>query len=206
MNAKVMLIDYNMGNLFSVENALINIGADVDIIKNVPADIAQYSHAILPGVGSFRDGVKMLRLSGWENALKDKIIGKIPILGICLGMQLFAEYGEEGGGESGLGVIDGRVIKGRLKEGEKSIHIGWNSIENLKKNRLFFDIHNLTDFYFVHSYHFTDTSKEIAKVNYFGGVPASVADVEKNIYGVQFHPEKSGKPGLKLLENFLLIQ
>ena len=206
MKVKLLLIDYQMGNLFSVKNALLNSGAEIVIANSNVENIEGFSHVILPGVGAFNDGMNMLRATGWSNVLKEKIIGKIPLLGICLGMQLFAEIGEEGGEEEGLRLISGSVVKGNPGESEKSLHVGWNSVDQKTHNPLFGNIPNLTDFYFVHSYHFIKTTESIATVNYFGGVPAAIMDEEQQIYGVQFHPEKSGKPGLKLLENFLSIK
>ncbi|MCF7800158.1 imidazole glycerol phosphate synthase subunit HisH [Candidatus Babeliales bacterium] len=200
----VVIIDYGMSNLGSISRALEICGACVKISSD-PKDLKTAEKIILPGVGSFFDGIKNLHNLGLvEPVIEEVLINKTPLLGICLGMQLLASFGTESGNCQGLGLINGQVIKMVPKIIKERIpHVGWNDINILKPNILFKDIKNNSDFYFVHSYHFVPENTEniIATADYCGNVAAAIN--HENIYGVQFHPEKSMPLGFKILENFL---
>jgi len=207
----IAVIDYGSGNLRSVAKALeaaaensntnskIVVTSDVKLIK-------QSDKIVLPGQGSFRDcylGIK--KISGLNEALNELVLGKKkPILGICVGMQLFAKTGYESQETKGFGWIDAEVKKiNNINKKIKLPHTGWNEIELKNNCFLFSNIKNKSHFYFVHSYEFITKEKEhvTATTNYNGSIIASI--VKDNIVGTQFHPEKSQKNGLVILENFL---
>ena len=205
------IIDYGSGNLRSVAKALEvankNVNANSKIvITSDPKIIKKSDKIILPGQGSFRDcylGIK--KINGLLDALNDFVlVQKKPIFGICVGMQLFAEIGYESEETKGFGWIDGVVKKiNNINKTLKLPHMGWNQIEFKKDFLLFSDIENKSHMYFVHSYEFLTKQKDciVATTNYRNSIIVAVA--KNNIFGTQFHPEKSQKNGLKLLENFL---
>jgi glutamine amidotransferase len=200
----VVIIDYGMGNLFSVKNALDAIGVE-SIISDNPNDLKKADKIILPGVGAFPDGMKNLKNRGFVEVLEKEVLEKKKLfLGICLGMQLLASDGEEHKLTKGLGWIDGHVRKFNVQSDFRIPHIGWNDIFIKKENPLFGAIKTPV-FYFVHSYHIIpkDSSVVIATCNY--GEEFVVAIQKDNIFGVQFHPEKSQKCGLELLKNFIAL-
>lgn len=205
----VGIINYGVGNLGSVYRALMNLDVNPVLIKN-PKDIYNFDSIILPGVGNFKKCKLLLDDLGWSSQIQEAILSKkTPILGICLGMQLLADYGHEGIVNNdfptrGLGLIAGEVIK--MKSfgcKERLPHMGWNSVRSTSKSRLMNDIPDGTDFYFVHSYVFNvkDKSDIVAVSDYSIPIPAVVG--KDNIWGTQFHPEKSSKAGFKVLRNFL---
>ncbi len=200
----VMIIDYGMGNLNSVQRALEEVGAAV-FISDSPADIKESSALLLPGVGAFPEGMDNLQSSGMVEAIRSAALeDRIPMLGICLGMQLLADIGDEGIETKGLGLIPGRVTRIKPNADEKLPHIGWNEVHPTSPHPMFDGINPGTDFYFVHSYHYEQCESDTAAITSFaGGITSAVA--RDNIWGVQFHPEKSSKPGLKLLENFISL-
>lgn len=201
---KVVVINYGMGNLGSVRRALEECGADV-LISDDPLDLEQADRIILPGVGAFREGMANLNTGGWVphlyNVLKNP---QVLLLGICLGMQLLAEEGEEGGRTTGLGLIPGKVVRFTPSETDPRIpHVGWNEIHHDSSSWLLKDIKNKTDFYFVHSYHLQPAHPEyVLATTPYAGEFVSVVGC-KNVLGTQFHPEKSSRPGFQLLRNFL---
>ena len=198
----IAVIDYKMGNVGSIINMLKKIGVE-GIISSDPEIIKRAEKLILPGVGAFDAGMKNLKDSGLLSVIEDKvIIEKTPILGICLGMQLFAKKSEEGS-LAGLGWIDAEVRKFSFKNHELKIpHMGWNTIAVLKQDNLLKDMPEQSRFYFVHSYYFVcnDTTDALLSTDY--GLNFVSAVKKNNIVGVQFHPEKSHKFGMKLLRNF----
>jgi glutamine amidotransferase len=202
----VGIIEYGAGNLDSVARAVEYCGG-TPLVTQSPKDLRSANRLILPGVGSFAAGMQNLRGRGYEEELHEQVIvKKIPFLGICLGMQFLASLGMEPVATSGLGWIDGRVI--RLKSalpGEKVPHMGWNSVAQVKASPLFSGIQPDKDFYFVHSYHFevANVADVITTTSYCGGFVSSVS--RDNIFGVQFHPEKSQRVGFQLLKNFLAM-
>lgn len=199
----VLVVDYGMGNLGSVRRALEECGANV-LISDDPHDLKLASRILLPGVGAFCDGMNHLAQGGWVEALRQTVLeDKIPVLGICLGMQLMMSQGDEGGGAPGLGFFEGKVRRMTANEGERIPHVGWNELHMTRENPLLQGIPNGTDFYFVHSYCVEPvlTDSIIANTPYAGGFPAVIG--RDNIWGAQFHPEKSAKAGFRLLRNFL---
>jgi len=200
----VVVIDYGMSNLGSIRRALEESGITVSISDD-PEKLDSATHIILPGVGAFKDGIKNLRRRKFHSKLRKIVLqDKIPLLGICLGMQLLADLGYEGGKTKGLGLISGTVnlLKPSVLR-ERIPHIGWNNVKINRPNPLFEKIPDDTDFYFVHSYHFApkDNKNIIGVTEYCGSFVSSV--MKDNIIGVQFHPEKSQYWGLKILRNFL---
>ncbi|EAI6906582.1 imidazole glycerol phosphate synthase subunit HisH [Campylobacter coli] len=200
----IAVIDYKAGNLNSVTKAFEKIGAKNFIVQD-PKDLQKAEKFLLPGVGSFKEAMKNLKELAFVEVLQEQVlVQKKPILGICLGMQLFLEKGYEGGECDGLGFIEGEVVKFKEDLGLKIPHMGWNELEILKQNPLYEGIKNKSDFYFVHSYHVNCKDEFINTKTEYGY--KFVSSVQKdNIFGAQFHPEKSQNLGLKLLENFVRL-
>ncbi|WP_281883031.1 imidazole glycerol phosphate synthase subunit HisH [Paenibacillus sp. YYML68] len=201
----VVIIDYGMGNLGSVARALEECGADV-VISDRPEDLHSASHIILPGVGAFTEGMSNIYSGGWVPAIEIAVKqDNIPVLGICLGMQLLADVGYEGGETKGLGLVKGQVRLLTSTSQERIPHVGWNEISKRTDSPLFASIPDRSDFYFVHSYHFevNDQSQVETVTPYCGSFVSSVR--AGNVYGVQFHPEKSQRSGFQLLRNFLSL-
>ncbi len=193
----IAIVDYGAGNVRSVKNALDFIRVRNKITAK-PDDIRAADKIILPGVGSFGDIMEYLNRKKLIDVLKESV-GKKPYLGICLGMQILFERSEESKG-NGLGVFKGDVK--RLKPGLKVPHIGWNSINIARKNRLLQGIKKSSYFYFVHSYHAVPRDKGIVMTRTDYGQDFVSGIAEGNIFGVQFHPERSGDIGLRMLRNF----
>lgn len=201
---KVVVIDYGMSNLGSISNALIECSGENVVVATDPRELFTATHIILPGVGAFKDGMDNLRKFGWESPLNKIVRDKIPLLGICLGMQLLATSGKEGGETPGLNFIAGETHKFQATSlDEKIPHVGWNEVYPLHQSPLFEGIPAGTDFYFVHSYYFIPKNKKniLSTTPYCGRFVSSIA--QDNIFGTQFHPEKSQRPGFQLLKNFL---
>lgn len=201
---KVAVVDYGMGNLGSVRRALSELGADV-LVAERPGLLRDVDRFVLPGVGSFADGIAHLNHFGWVGEIHRQVVecGK-PFLGICLGMQLLATKGAEGGDTTGLGLIDGEVQRlDVLGCAARIPHVGWNSITLNGANPLFAGVPNNTDFYFVHSYAFRPLREldVVAYTDYGISLPAAIA--KDHIFGTQFHPEKSSTAGLQVLRNFM---
>jgi len=199
----VLVIDYSMGNLGSVKRAFEECGADVFVSEN-PQDLKTAERFVLPGVGSFRDGMSHLKQAGWVDEIKKAVSEGIPMLGICLGMQLLAEKGYEGGETEGLGLIPGETVRLTPDQKETKIpHVGWNEVHTTQDCPLLNGVPNGTDFYFVHSFQLVPQNQDHAAAStpYCGSFVSVVA--EGRTFGVQFHPEKSGKPGFTVIKNFL---
>ena len=203
---KVFVVDYGMSNLGSVKRSFEECGAEV-VISDNHKELKFATHIVLPGVGAFWKGMDNLRTYGWVDSIRKAIlVDRIPFLGICLGMQLMASEGEEGGTVKGLGLISGKVIHLKQDFSKSRVpHVGWNEVSLVRENRLFCDIRNNSDFYFVHSYHFVpDNNKHIiATTPYCGGFVSGIA--AENIFGVQFHPEKSSREGFQVIRNFIKL-
>ena len=200
----IVVVDYGMGNLGSVIRSLNRLKADV-LISNSVDDLKKASKLILPGVGHFANGMKRLEEYGYLNVLEKKVLNEsTPILGICLGMQLFAKYSEEGN-TNGLGWIDADIVRFNVenKLKWKIPHMGWNSIKIKKKSIIFDGILQDELFYFVHSFHMLCSEKKdiLSTTEYSYEFTSSIH--RNNIYGTQFHPEKSHDKGLKILNNFV---
>lgn len=200
---KVAIIDYGINNINSVRNAFEAVGAEVQIAHD-PESLGACDRIVLPGVGSFPEGMTRLRKAGLDDAIREKSRAGIPILGLCLGMQLLAKTGEEFGDTDGLNLIDGRVVKLNVSESRLRLpHVGWNDVRFRADSRLSGELGDSATFYFIHSYSYQDANATyVTGVCDYGG--PVVALIEKdNIFGAQFHPEKSQKAGLRLLSNFL---
>lgn len=200
----VGIIDYGMGNLLSVYNAFSLLGADVTICHQ-PEELDAVERIVLPGVGSFGDCMVNLARRGFVEALQESVVRQSkPIFGICLGMQVMARRGYEGGVHDGLGWFDAEVA--RIEPSDASLrvpHVGWNDIQFLQESPLFAGLPANPDFYFVHSYAMKCDGSEIvdATCDYGGTVTAAVR--KNNIFATQFHPEKSQEYGQRLLQEFL---
>ena len=201
----ITIINYNAGNIKSIQNMLKRIGAK-SIISSSAEEIAQADKLILPGVGSFDYGMKNLQQSGLIEILNEKVINnKTPILGSCLGAQLLGNNSEEGI-EKGLGWIDMDIVKfdkSKMTEQLKIPHMSWNEVVVSKKSMLMEGLEDEARFYFVHTYHMQPKNENdvLTKSNY--GYEFVSAVEKENIFGVQFHPEKSHKFGMRLLQNFV---
>ncbi|MBP9098251.1 MAG: imidazole glycerol phosphate synthase subunit HisH [Ferruginibacter sp.] len=202
----VAIIDYGVGNLNSIKNMLKKIGVD-SVITSVSAEIECADKLILPGVGSFEYGMKKLRDSAFFDILQQKVLqNKTPILGVCLGAQLLLKGSEEGQPVPGLGWIEGKALRfdqDKMADNYKVPHMGWNELQVKKESRLFTDMYNNQRYYFVHAYHMAcyHEADILAESNYSYNFVAAVE--KENVLGVQFHPEKSHKFGMKLYENFI---
>ncbi len=197
----IAIIDYDAGNLKSVEKALTYLGEATTITRN-REEILEADKVILPGVGAFGDAMEKLHSFGLADVIKEVVNQKKPLLGICLGLQLLYERSQESDGVEGLGILKGKILRIPDCEGLKIPHMGWNSLEIKPGAKLFKGIENQSYVYFVHSYYLkADNKDEIAATtNYSTVIHASVE--KDNIYACQFHPEKSGEVGLKILKNF----
>ena len=196
---RISVIDYGVGNLFSMQNALRKTGAEVEIVKT-PNEILSADGVVLPGVGNY--GAAAEKLSVVADAVCEAAGNGVPLLGSCLGMQLLFERSEEGEG-MGLGLLKGWIRK--FGEGQKIPHMGWNTITATRESPLLEGIPDGSYFYFVHSFYPepVDKADTLAETVY-GETFTSLVEHD-NVYGAQFHPEKSGKPGAILLSNFLEI-
>jgi len=198
----VVLIDAGTGNLRSVQKALENIGANVARTDD-PQRVLSGKRVVLPGVGAFGDFMSGLRVRGLEGAVKEIAMRGIPLLGICVGMQALFEVGEEMGEHAGLGLLAGRVVRFAESLSVKIPHTGWNQVEVKKDAPLFNLVNDGAYLYFNHSYYCQplNSSDVIGTTDY--GLTYACAVQRENIFGVQFHPEKSQALGLQILKNFL---
>lgn len=198
----IALIDYDAGNMRSVEKALIHLG-EKPIVTRDREKILSADRIILPGVGSFGDAMENLEKFGLPDILKEAVDSGIPLLGICLGMQVLFEESEESKGVKGLGFLKGKILRIPAKDGLKIPHMGWNSLEYPREGRLFQDIPEHSYVYFVHSYYLKAEDEDIVTATADYGVKIHASVERGNIFGCQFHPEKSGEIGLQVLKNFV---
>ena len=204
----VTIVDYKAGNISSVINSFKEVAQDkvkIDVSSDV-SKIKLSDKVVLPGQGSFKSCVDALKsINGLVDSLNDfVIINKKPLLGICVGLQMFADVGYEETETKGLGWISGKVTKINNQNGKYKLpHIGWNQINILKESKIFKDIKDKSHMYFVHSYEFIPEDKSVisATTDYSSNIVCSVE--KENIFGTQFHPEKSDKIGLKIIDNFI---
>jgi glutamine amidotransferase len=202
MTKQIVIVDYGMGNLLSVANAIREVGHD-PIITAAPSDVLEADYLILPGVGSFRAAIHRLEESGLKDALRTFVLEKQrPLLGICLGMQLLASQGIEDGGSEGLAVFEGTIDTFSSNCYEKIPHVGFNTVQCHPESKLFSGLPAETDFYFVHSYRLGEEPQIgfSSKCEYGDSFIASWES--DNVFATQFHPEKSQANGLKVLLNF----
>ena len=201
----VAIIDYNAGNLKSVEKALAAVGQESVITRDFHT-ILSADHVILPGVGAFGEAMAQLKQFELDKVIHEVVDKKIPFLGICLGLQLLFEGSDESQGVEGLHVLDGQILRIPDKEGLKIPHIGWNSLQLQNDGRLFEGMKDDLFVYFVHSYYLKAADESIVKAtcDYSACIHASVE--KDNVFACQFHPEKSSDVGLNILRNFTQIK
>ena len=198
----VAVIDYDAGNIKSVLKAFRYLGQEVVLTRD-PQMILKADHVVLPGVGAFGDAMKRLEDYGLVSVIKEVAAAGTPLLGICLGLQLFFESSEESPGAKGLGLLKGTNVRFTEATGYKIPQIGWNSLNLKNDGRLFAGVEEGAFVYFVHSFYAVPEDEEVVKAT-CTYTDVATASVEKNnIFACQFHPEKSGNVGLKILENFL---
>lgn len=201
-NQKIVIIDYGVGNIHSVSNAINYLGYNNIMISSDQNQISQADVFILPGVGAFEEAINNLHKKNLEEILfEEVVVKKKPILGICVGMQMMATFSEENGFHKGLNWISGKVKKLNLPDQFAVPHVGWNDVTVVKNSPLFNMNSNLNHFYFDHSYHFECDNKYVSSYCEYGVKIAASVQYE-NIFGVQFHPEKSQNNGLKLFRSF----
>ena len=197
----IAIIDYGAGNLSSVKKALDYLGAENEITKD-KSRILSASHVILPGVGSFADAMESMERRGLVETVK-KAAEEKPFLGICLGLQLLFEESEESPGVKGLGILNGSIKAIPRVDGLKVPHMGWNSVSLKQKDGVFSGIEEDSYFYFVHSYYLDGADEDVVAATTSYGVEIECAVQRGNLCATQFHPEKSGAVGLKLLSDFI---
>lgn len=200
----IAVIDYDAGNIKSVEKALVSLG-ETAVITRDRETILNADKVVLPGVGAFGDAMRKIRGYGLEDVIREVTVKKIPFLGICLGLQLLFESSEESPGVDGLGILKGKIVKIPDNMGLKVPQIGWNSIQFPNRGRLFEGIAEDSYVYFVHSYYLQAEEPEIvtAVTEYAAHIHASVE--KANVFACQFHPEKSSDVGLHILQNFIAL-
>ncbi len=198
----IAIIDYGVGNLFSLSSSFKAVGADV-VVTGDASVIKSADKLVLPGVGAFKDAAQKLFSTGLDKVIKEEIANGKPLLGICLGMQMLFEKSYEYGEHTGLGLIKGNIVpmQGKIPQGLNIPHIGWNALDIKKQSPILKYIKDGDCVYFVHSYFATDCDDSItASAEY--GIPVTASVQKDNIYGCQFHPEKSGNVGLDILRAF----
>jgi len=200
----IAIIDYDAGNMKSVEKALQYLGEETITTRN-REEILQADGVILPGVGSFKDAMEKLESYHLVEVIRECAERKIPFLGICLGLQLLFESSEESPGVEGLHLLDGKVVKIPATEDIKVPQIGWNSLTFPHKGRLFEGVEENAYVYFVHSYYLQAADSEIVTAQTEYGVKIDASVEKGNIFACQFHPEKSSEVGLQILRNFIKI-
>jgi glutamine amidotransferase len=201
---RVAIVDHGQSNLNSIARAIEECGG-TSMVTDDPAVLRKANRIVLPGVGAFPAAIANLRAKGLFGALLEEVARRpVPLLGICLGMQLLAELGTEGGEHAGLGLIPGKVVKFAPANDERVPHMGWNEVRPVCDSALFRGIAANTDFYFVHSYYLEcPEANAVARTPYCGDFVSVAAN--GNVMAVQFHPEKSQRAGFQLLRNFLAV-
>lgn len=204
MTRRAGIIDYEMGNLRSVQKAIEAVGHHADVVSD-PEKLANYSHVILPGVGAFRDAIAQLRKTGLDQAFIEAVNAGRPCLGVCLGLQLLFDKSYEDGEHQGLGLIKGEVVRFEPQPGLKIPHMGWNHLTLKRADPLFEGIGDSPCVYFVHSYFAKagNSGDVLATSNHGGEFVAAVG--RENLRACQFHPEKSQATGLKIYQNFMSL-
>jgi glutamine amidotransferase len=202
--AGIGVVDYGMGNLRSVLNALDEVGQEAAVLT-APEEVAGYGRIIIPGVGAFAEAMDHLRESGLAEALDRHVAAGKPLLGICLGMQLICRRSQEDGDHEGLGWVDAEVRRFPPATGLKVPHMGWNAIDFARDHPLLAEVASGADVYFVHSYFVDCTEAGNALGTTEHGIRFASIVARENVYGMQFHPEKSQHVGMQLLRNFATL-
>ena len=197
----IAVIDYDAGNLKSVEKALLSLGQETLVTRD-RQELFGADKVILPGVGNFGDAMGKLRAYGLEPVIQEIVKRRIPFLGICLGLQLLFEESEEAPGVPGLGILKGKILRIPAEEGLKIPHIGWNSLALQNKGKLFEGLEEEPYVYFVHSYYLKAEDESIVKAVTEYGTRIHASVEQDNVFACQFHPEKSSSTGLQILKNF----
>ncbi|MCM1235390.1 MAG: imidazole glycerol phosphate synthase subunit HisH [Ruminococcus flavefaciens] len=200
----VAIIDYDAGNIKSVQKAVEKLGHEA-LLTREREEILAADHVILPGVGAFGDAMEKLHGYGLVSVIREAVDAEIPFLGICLGLQLMFESSEEAPGVAGLGLLSGKILRIPEGEGLKIPHIGWNSLDFPNQGCLFSGIEEGAYVYFVHSYYLRAEDEQIVKASTEYGTRIHASVERDNLFACQFHPEKSSETGLKILQNFLEI-
>lgn len=200
----IAIIDYDAGNIRSVEKALVALGQEVKITGN-PEEILSADKVILPGVGAFGDAMANLNRCNLVPVIREVVKKGTPFLGICLGLQLLFERSEETPGVEGLGILKGEILRIPAAEGLKIPHMGWNSLHFENDGRLFQGLPEESYVYFVHSYYLKAEEEEIVKASTEYGTHIHASVEKGNVFACQFHPEKSGDVGLQILKNFIAL-
>lgn len=200
----IAIIDYDAGNIKSVEKALLLLGQEVKITDDAK-EILSADKVVLPGVGAFGDAMGNLERRGLVPVIRDTVEKGTPFLGICLGLQLLFERSDEAPGVAGLGILPGEILRIPSKEGLKIPHMGWNSLRLEHGGRLFDQVSEQSYVYFVHSYYLKAGEEEIVKASTEYGVHIHASVEKGNVFACQFHPEKSSEVGLRILSNFVNI-
>ena len=201
----IAILDYDAGNIKSVEKALNHLGQETILTRNFH-EILRADKVILPGVGSFGDAMAHLKKYELDRAIREVVAEKKPFLGICLGLQLLFEASQETEGVEGLGILKGQCLRIPETEGLKIPHIGWNSLDFQNNGRLFEGFDQETYVYFVHSYYLKAREEQIVKATTEYGTHIHASVEKDNVFACQFHPEKSSAVGLQILTNFAKIQ
>lgn len=200
----IAIIDYDAGNLKSVEKALIRLGEEA-VVSRERETILEADKVILPGVGSFGDAMGKLREFGLDKVIYEVVEKGTPFLGICLGLQLLFERSDEAPGVKGLGILKGEILRIPAYEGLKIPHMGWNSLELENSGRLFEGLPQNPYVYFVHSYYLKAEEEDIVKASTWYSTEIHASVEKDNVFACQFHPEKSSDTGLQILKNFAEI-
>lgn len=200
----IAVIDYDAGNIKSVEKALLYLGENVTVTRDAETILAA-DGVILPGVGAFGDAMEKLNAYGLVEVIRDCVDRGTPFLGICLGLQLLFESSEESPGVEGLHILDGKIVRIPAETGVKVPHIGWNNLSYPNKGRLFQGIRENSYVYFVHSYYLQASDPKIVTAVTEYGVPIHASVEKGNVFACQFHPEKSSEVGMQILRNFIEV-
>ncbi|HIY29543.1 MAG TPA: imidazole glycerol phosphate synthase subunit HisH [Candidatus Mediterraneibacter avicola] len=198
----IAVIDYDAGNIKSVEKALLFLGQEA-IVTGDSKEILAADKVILPGVGAFGDAMDTIRSRGLDHVIRQVVENGTPFLGICLGLQLLFERSDEAPGVEGLGILGGEILRIPDQEGMKIPHMGWNSLHLENNGRLFRDIEENAYVYFVHSYYLKAKDESIVKASAEYGIHIHASVEKGNVFACQFHPEKSSDVGLHILKNFV---
>ncbi len=201
MSPKIAIIDYQMGNLRSVQKGFEKVGVTATITSD-PEELRRADKIVLPGVGAFGDAMVELHHRQLVQPIREIVAAGTPFLGICLGLQLLFDIGYEGGEYTGLGILPGKVVKFELPREYKVPHMGWNQGRIVHRAPILADTPDGTYFYFVHSYYAVPTDPNVVAITADYGIPFCAAVWKENIFATQFHPEKSQANGLKLLQRF----